>query len=1036
MTIAELSIKRPVTAIMFFVSLFVIGLIAAIRLPLEAFPEVSPPFIFVQLPYTGSTPEEVERTILRPVEEAVSTMTGIKRMDANARSDGAEIFMQFSDWDRDVAIAASEARERIDAIRDDLPEDLQRFNVFKFSTTDEPVLRVRLASKSDLTGSYDMIEREFKRRIERIPGVARVDVTGAAPNEVEIAIDPDRLTAHNLGLNELNERLKAVNFSISAGQIDDGGKRLRVQPVGEIADLQQLRDLVINNAGVRLGDIAQVRLKPQRMNYGRRLDGRPAIGLDIFKERNANLVDVSSKALAEVEAIRKQPELSDIRIIIIDNQGDNVTKSLLELAEAGGIGLLLSIAVLFFFLRHWPSTLMVTLAIPICFVMTLGFMYFTGVTLNILSMMGLLLAVGMLVDNAVVVVESIYQERERMPDQPVMASILGTKHVAIALSAGTLCHCIVFLPNLFGERNFLSIYLSQIAITISVSLLASWLVAVSLIPMISARLKTPPAVRSDRGVIPRMQKRYAKFLRWTLEHRGKSVLGILLIIAVSIVPFNLTKKNMFGGDDGTETNIFYQWKGAYTKEQMSDEILKVEKFLDTNRKKYNITQIYSYYSEQGWGGTRITFDVAKISESKGIIEQLRKDLPKSARANIGIGNQGGGGGGGGPGQNVQVQLVGDSTETLVELANDIVPILAKRKELRDVRVDIGDQNSELSVRVDRERAASFGFSAQEVASFVGLALRGAPLREFRRGETEVPVWVRFAGAEDFGMKDVASFTVRAPDGRTVPLLAMVEVAVKPSATQIQRANRQTTVAIQANLGDKITVPEARKAMEEVLKSVAFPAGYNFTFESGAFEDEAEAQQQMMFNLLIALIMIYVVMAAVFESLLFPSAIMTGVLFSVFGVFWLFWLTGTEFNIMAFIGILVLMGVVVNNGIVMIEHINNLRRRGLSRTDALVEGSKERLRPILMTMGTAILAMVPISLTQTQIGGDGPAYYPMARAIAGGLAFSTVVSLLFLPTIYAMLDDLRTNTSRMIRRARGKQVEGPTGGAAITALSVD
>jgi HAE1 family hydrophobic/amphiphilic exporter-1 len=1036
MTIAELSIKRPVTAIMFFVSLFVIGLIAAIRLPLEAFPEVSPPFIFVQIPYEGSTPEEVERTLLRPVEEALSTMTDVKRMDANARSDGAEIFMQFSDWDRDVAIAASEARERIDAIRDDLPDDLQRYNVFKFSTTDEPVLRVRLASSTDLTGAYDMIDREFKRRLERIPGVARVEVTGAAPNEVEIAIDPDRLTAHNLSINDLNTRLQAVNFSVSAGQIDDGGRRLRVQPVGEITDLQQLRDLIIDTKGTRLGDIAEVRLKPARMNYGRRLDGKPAIGLDIFKERQANLVEVSSNALKEVEAIRDQPEMAGIQIKIIDNQGDNVTSSLLELAEAGGIGLLLSIAVLFFFLRHWPSTLMVTLAIPICFVMTLGFMYFTGVTLNILTMMGLLLAVGMLVDNAVVVVESIYQERERMPDQPTMASIVGTKHVAIALSAGTLCHCIVFLPNLFGDRNFLSIYLSQIAITISVSLLASWLVAVSLIPMISARLKTPPAVRSDRGLIPRLQSGYARFLRWTLEHRGKSVLGILMIIAISIVPMNLTKKNMFGGDDGTETNIFYQWKGAYTKEQMSAEILKIEKFLEANRKRYNITQIYSYFSEQGWGGTRITFDLDKIDETKATIEKLRNDLPKSARANIGIGNQGGGGGGGGgPGQNVQVQLVGDSTETLVELANDIVPILSKRKELRDVRVDIGDQNSELSVHVDRDRAAAFGFSAQEVASFVGLALRGAPLREFRRGETEVPVWVRFAGAEHFGVEDIDSFTVRAPDGRTVPLLAMVDVAVKPSATQIQRANRQTTVAIQANLAEKATVPEARKAMEEALKSVAFPAGYSFTFESGAFEDEAEANSQMMFNLLIALIMIYVVMAAVFESLLFPSAIMSGVLFSVFGVFWLFWLTGTEFNIMAFIGILVLMGVVVNNGIVMIEHINNLRRRGLSRTDALVEGSRERLRPILMTMGTAILAMVPISLTNTQLGGDGPPYYPMARAIAGGLAFSTVVSLLFLPTIYAMLDDLRTGTSRMVRRARGKG-DGSVPAAAVVALKAE
>lgn len=1034
MTIAELSIKRPVTAIMFFVSLFVIGLIAAVRLPLEAFPEVSPPFIFVQLPYTGSTPEEVERTVLRPVEEALSTMTSIKRMDANARGDGAEIFMQFSDWNRDAAIAASEARERIDAIRDQLPEDLQRYNVFKFSTTDEPVLRVRLASKVDLTGAYDMIDREFKRRIERIPGVARVEVTGAAPNEVEIAIDPDRLTAHNLSINDLNTRLQAVNFSVSAGQIDDGGRRLRVQPVGEITDLQQLRDLVIDAKGTRLGDISDVRLKPARMNYGRRLDGRPAVGLDIFKERNANLVDVSSKALAEVEAIRKRPELSDLRIIIIDNQGDNVTTSLLELAEAGGIGLVLSIAVLFFFLRHWPSTAMVTLAIPICFVMTLGFMYFTGVTLNILSMMGLLLAVGMLVDNAVVVVESIYQERERMPDQPVLASILGTKHVAIALSAGTLCHCIVFLPNLFGQRNFLSIYLSQIAITISVSLLASWLVAVSLIPMLSARMKTPPAVRSEHGLIPRLQRRYASLLRWTLEHRGKSILGILVIIAVSIVPMVLTKKNMFGGDDGDEANIYYQWKGAYTKEQMSAEILNIEKFLDARRKQYHLTQIYSYYSEQGWGGTRITFDMDEVDDTKALVEKIRKELPKSARASVGIGNQGGPGGGGPPGQNVQVQLVGDSSQTLVELANDIVPILARRKELRDVRVNTGDQNSELAVKVDRDRAASFGFSAQQVASFVGLALRGAPLREFRRGETEVPVWVRFAGAEQFGVEDIASFTVRAPDGRTVPLLAMVEVQVRPSATQIQRANRQTTVAIQANLGEKVTVPEARKAMEATLKAISFPAGYSYTFEGGAFEDEAEANKQMMFNLLIALIMIYVVMAAVFESLLFPSAIMSGVLFSVFGVFWLFWLTGTEFNIMAFIGILVLMGVVVNNGIVMIEHINNLRRRGLSRTDALVEGSRERLRPILMTMGTAILAMIPIAMTTTQMGGDGPPYYPMARAIAGGLAFSTIVSLLFLPTIYAILDDLRNGTGRLVRRARGKESAVPA--AAVAALKAE
>lgn len=1037
MSVAEFSIKRPVTTVMFFVSLFVVGLIAAVRLPLEAFPSVTFPGIFLQLPYSGSTPEEVERTVLRPVEEAVSTMTGIKRMDGSAKADGASMFIQFSDWERDASIAASDARERIDAIRDELPDDLQRYFVLKFSTSDEAVVKVRLASDRDMTREYDMIDREFKRRLERIPGVARVDVLGAPPSEVEIAISSDRLNAHGVGLNDLNARLRNVNFSVSAGQIDDGGKRLRVQPVGELVDLDQYRNIVIDDKGTRLGDVADVVLKPSRMDYGRRLDGRPAVGLDIFKERSANLVQVSRDVLAEVNAIAADPALNGVQVLVVGDQGESVTTSLLELAEAGLVGLLLSVIVLYFFLRHWPSTLMVCTAIPICFVMTLGFMYFAGVTLNILTMMGLLLAVGMLVDNAVVVVESIYQERERMPDQPRLASLLGTRNVAIALSAGTLCHCIVFVPNLFGDRNMISIFMAQIAITISVSLLASWLVAVSLIPMLSARMKTPPAVRNDRGLIPSLQRRYAAFLRWTLEHRGKSVLGIVLIVAVSVLPMTQMKVNMFGGEDALEADVFYQWKGAYTKEQMSEEIERIENFLDANRKKYGIVQIYSFFSEEGWGGTQIKFDEARSDQTPAVIEQLRKDLPKSARAQIGIGgNQGGPGGGGGfGGETVQVQLVGDSSETLRELGADIVPVLASRKELRDVRINAGDQNSELSVRVDRERAASFGFSADNVSTFVGLALRGAPLREFRRGDTEVPVWVRFAGAENFGTKDIASFTVRAPDGRIVPLLAMVDVEVKAAATEIQRSNRQTTLTLQANLADKVTPQEARDAMEQALKAVTFPPGYSFTFDAGGGQDDQEAMQQMMFNLLIALVMIYVVMAAVFESLLFPTAIMSGVLFSVFGVFWLFWLTGTEFNVMAFIGILVLMGVVVNNGIVMIEHINNLRRRGMSRTDALVEGSRERLRPILMTMGTAILAMVPIALGQTKMAGGGPPYFPMARAIAGGLAFSTVVSLLFLPTIYAMLDDMRSSTIRIVRRARGLQ-GGDAAAATVAAIEAE
>jgi hydrophobic/amphiphilic exporter-1 (mainly G- bacteria), HAE1 family len=1029
MSLAELSLKRPVTAIMFYVSMVVIGIIASFRLPLEQFPEINVPFIMVQLPYPGSSPQEVERTIARPVEEALSTLPGIDSINSTSRADGATVFLGFKDWDRDIELAASEARYQMDGIRGDLPDDLQRYQVLKFSPSDEPLQRIRFAGDRDMTTEYELIRREFQRRIERIPGVARVDITGAPPSEVEIAINPARLGATGVALNQLAAKLQAVNFSVSAGDITDGERRIRVQPVGEIRDLDQLRNLVINEAGLKLSDVAEIKLKQQKTDFGRRLDGKPAVGLDIFREQNANLVEVSKAINQEIKAIASEPQFSGIQIKQISDQAENVTSSIDELVEAGIVGSLLSCLILFYFLRHWPSTLMVTLAIPICIVMTLGAMHFFGITLNILSMMGLLLGIGMLVDNAVVVVESIYQYREKYPNDPVRCAVEGTKSVQIAISAGTLTSIIVFLPNIFGATNQISIFLGQVAITITISLLASWLVAVSLIPMISARLKTPPAVTAEHGFVPRLTKSYSKFLRWTLEHRGQALLGIFLISLVSLIPVQLTEKDMFKNDVGREIEMYYDWKGAYSLDQISEEVLKVEKFVEERKDQYQIVQIYSWFSEQGWAGTRVTLKEPNPSlwdrlllrktepgllKSEEVQEMLRKDIPKTPRAQIGFNGGGPGGGGGGQDDGIRVRLFGDSNEVLVEVANSTIELLSKKKELRDVRVDTGDDNSELTIKVNRERAAAYGFSAQEVAQYIGIALRGSPLREFRDGESEIPVWVRFAGAEKFSSNDLESLKLRRVDGTEVPILSVVDVEILKGATQINRENRRTSLTIQANLADKVTTEDAREAMTAVLDSINFKPGYGYSF-GGNFERNDEGSDQMLINMLMAMVLIYVLMAALFESLLMPLAILSSVIFSIFGMFWLFALTGTTMTIMAMIGILVLMGVVVNNGIVMFEHINALRRRGYARTDALVEGSKERLRPILMTMGTTILGMIPLCIGGTQIGGDGPAYYPMARAIVGGLIFSTMVSLLFLPSIYVLLDDMGVWTWRLVKR---------------------
>lgn len=1036
MSLAELSLRRPVTAVMCFVSLVVIGLLAAFRLPLEQFPDINVPFVFVSIPYPGSSPQEIERQITRPVEEALSTMPGIASINSTSRADNSGIFLQFSDWDRDIAISASEARDRIDAIRSELPDDLQRYFVQKFSSNDEPLMRVRFASDRDLKNSYTLIQQTIQKRLERIPGVARVDITGAPPPEVEIAIDPVRLASYNLSLNELSAKLQAVNFSVSAGDINDQQRRIRVQPVGEIKDIEELRRLPMNDKGLKLSDIADVHFKLQRQDFGRRLDGREAVGVDILREQNANLVNVADAIHAEIEKIKLDPELTGIKFNIVSDSAESVKSSITELVEAGVVGSLLSIIVLFYFLRHWPSTLMVSLAIPICIVITLGVMYFTGMTLNVLSMMGLLLGIGMLVDNAVVVVESIYQYREKYPDDPVRCAIEGTKSVQLAISCGTLTSIIVFLPNIFGETNFISIYLSQVALTITIALLASWLVAVSLIPMISARLKTPPAITKAHGFVPALSKRYGNFLSWSLGHRGYSFFGIFLIIIISMIPFKYTKFDMQSNEVGRELSMYFRWNGAYSLEQMSDEVAKVEKFIDDRRDRYQIKQIYVYYSEQGWGGMNLTLrdDLRSCSSfvshgirlvnpdylcaipSAKVQDMIREELPKYARAEVGFQGGGPGGGGGGQDNSVEIFLNGDSTETLHQIGAEMIPVLSKQPELRDVRLNSGDENSEIQVSVDRARAAALGFSAQDVAQYISIALRGTTLREFRKGDQEIPMWVRFEGAEKFKIEQLAGLTLRRPDGTTVPLMSLVNVAIAKGDSQISRQDRLTSLSIKANKAPGVTTEQAKEAFKRVLKNL--PPGYAYSESQGGFNG-GDAGAQMGTNTLIALLMILIVMAALFESLLMPLAILTSIVFSALGVFWLFALTGTTFDIMASIGILVLMGVVVNNGIVLFEHINALRRSGVPRTEALITGCKERLRPILMTMGTTILGMLPLCFGTTQIGGDGPAYYPMARAVVGGLAFSTIVSLVFLPTIYAGLDDLRIKTGKIMERAKSK-----------------
>jgi HAE1 family hydrophobic/amphiphilic exporter-1 len=1014
MSPAEFALRRPVTIIMVFLSLVAIGLVSVRLLPLEYFPAVDVPFIAIQIPYQGSTPEEVEREITRPVEEVLATLSGIKRLDSRSSDSGSNFEVIF-DWGEDVSIKAVEARERVEAIRDQLPADVRRINVFKFNFTDQPVLRLRISSERDLSGAYDMLMRKLVRPLERIPGVARVDLEGVEPREIRIELIADRVVSHGIDLVDLQRKLQQVNFSDSAGLIRDNETRYRVNPKGEFRTVEEIGRLVIGEEGLRLSDIADIRYDNRKRTYARHLDRRYAIGISVFKENGANLVDVGQRALAEVERIGQSPEMRGIQVFFLDNQAEGVTESLSELLKAGLIGALLSLIVLYFFLGHVQTTLMVSLAVPTAITITLGVMYFLGLSLNILSMMGLMLAVGMLVDNSVVVSESIHREHESTPGDPKGAALRGVRAVGLAVAAGTLTSAAVFLPIIFGEQDQISIFLTHVAISIVVSLAVSLFIAQTLIPLMATRLDQPSS-KHQNAPVEWLKHRYVRLLGWTLRHRWASAALVVLTLVSAAVPLSLVETDMFPQDQTRKLYLSYHLNGRYPLAKIKESVDRIEEYLYAHQEEFEIRTVYTYYDEEGSRNTLSAIlltddDQAKLS-SEEISRRIMEGLPKIAigRPSFEFERVGGGDG-------LNVTLTGSSSAVLRQLAEDAVRLLSAVEGLSGVVSEANAGDQEVQLRVDRERANLLGFSTQEVAQAVAIAIRGVDLREFKGEEGEVPVRLQLRESDRENLSDLRDIKLYNSAGEAVPLMSMVHLSELSGPTEIRRLDRETGLRVTAQL-DGITAEQARERIEANMELLQLPAGYAWRF-GGGFDDDQEAMQKMLFNILLAIAIIYIVLAAQFESLIYPASMICTILFSVIGVYWFFLFTGTTFTLMAMIGILILIGVVVNNGIVLIDHVNQLRLKGLSREAALLRAGEERLRPILMTVGTTVLGLTPLCIGTTQIGGDGPPYFPMARAIVGGLLFSTFVSLVLLPTIYSWLDIIRhwpAALGRLVTRA--------------------
>ncbi len=1015
------ALRRPVTTLMTFVAVSLVGIISAWLLPLEMFPDIRFPGLQVQIPYDGSTPEEVERLIARPAEEALATLSGIQEMRSTSSETGAELIVLF-DWDRDPSAIAFEVRTKLESIRHQFPPTANRIITNMFAAGDDRVVVVRISGQQDLSRKYEMLDRYLKQPIERLDGVARVSLEGVEPLELRILVDPVRLAAHKVNVQTLRQVLESANFSVSAGEITAGSQRLSVRPIGEFRTLDDVRDFVIQG-NLRLSDIADVRLVTPDLQVGRHLNGRPGVGLDVFKSTGANIVDVADRVMAEVEKARALPELQGIDILVLMDQAEGIRSSLTELRNSGLIGGAMALIVLFLFLRDWPTTLIVSLAVPFSLVVTLAAMFFLGLSLNILTMMGMMLAIGLLVDNAVVTTESIFRHRQLAPDEPKAATLSGVSEVGMAVLAGTLSTIIVFLPIVFGETNQMSLFMVHVAVPIVVAMTASLLVAQTIIPTLTARFPAPPPIQAASS-FGRLQDRYVRMLAWVLKHPWKTA-GLVLLTLVSPIPLfagELLKVDMFPQDASDRLQLVYHIEGSYPLERVEQGVDRVEAYLEQNKERFGIELVYSYYTpDQAGSVIKLKPRDELPMTARELMVEIEKGMPE-----IIIGkpsfrfedNQGGGAG-------FSLRLSGESTERLIELSRDVVSKLSQIEGFDSVRSTARAGEQEVQVRVDRARAAQLGLSAQIVAQTVAGAMRGDRLKEFRSDEREVQMRLAFRPNDRQSIDDLAATPLFLPNGERSTLGSVATFHIEKTERTIERFDRLTAINIEGIVSEDSSLQEVRKRTETMMKDYQLPPGYSWQFGKGV-DDDQQAMQDMLVNIALAIVLIFLVMSSLFESTLYPVSIVSSIVFAVVGVFWGLTLTGTPMTFMAMLGIMILIGVIVNIGIVLVAHILDLRRQGLPRDEAILQAARDRLRPILMTTLTTLLAMLPLALGDAQIGGGGPAYYPMARALMSGLAFGAVTSLFFVPAFYVWLDNFSRWRRRLSAASRPQPRAVPVG----------
>ncbi|XZE45385.1 efflux RND transporter permease subunit [Pirellulaceae bacterium SH467] len=1015
MSISDLCIRRPVFTWVLVLIPVVLGIVSYMELGVDLFPKVDFPVISISASLPGASAEEMESSVTKPLEEALNTIAGIDELRSTTREGSTTVVVRFV-LEKNGDVGAQEARDKVSSISRSLPEGMETPLVNKFDLDAAPIITLGVSGNRDIREVTEIAKRQVQEMLQTVPGVGNVFLTGGRSRAINVRIDTDRLRAYGISVEEVRRSLVAQNLEVPGGIVDQGAKEMVLRTLGRVSQSDKFNDLIVANRNgypIRIRDIGHAEDSIEEPRGLSRLDGQNAVSLFVQKQSGTNTVAISDAIQERLGRIKKTLP-SDIRVEITQDQSRFIRVSMEEvkfhLLLAAG---LVAVTILLF-IRDWRTTIIATLAIPTSIVPTFLFMQFMGFTLNNITMLGLIMAIGIVIDDAVVVHENIFRHMEENGLDAMRASIIGTKEISLAVLATSLSLVVIFVPVAF-MGGMVGRFFSSFGLTVAFAIVMSLFVSFTLTPMLCSRflkLESGHGAQSKSGWVYRLVETfYGWVLRWSMRHRWLTMLlSVLVVISTVPIAMNLGV-NMIPRDDQSELQVSFITPEGYTLERTDAVVREIEdRLAKLPGVVHRFVSIGQSGSAKGQGDvTRgsIYLRLVELEDREysqfGMMDRVREILMEYPDLRTAVSDVSAlGGGPNGDNRIFQISLQGPEVEKLAEYAEQLREKLSNLPGLVDIDSTLSMRKPELQVDIDRERAMDLGIPVQTIANSLNVLVGGQIVSSFKDGIEQYDVWLRADHQFRSDSKDLLALAIPSPTVGLVELGSLASLNEKQGPNQIDRLNRQRTVTIMAH-PDGVSLNEAVRFANQCIAEMNLPPEYGIVY-GGQAEMLGETAYYFMVALGLSVTFMYLILAAQFESWVHPVSILSGLPVTIpFGLLSLL-LFQTPLDLYAMFGLFMLIGIVKKNGILQVDKTNELRDRGMPREQAILEANYTRLRPILMTTVMLMAAMIPIALGQ---GPGASARASMAKVIIGGQALSLVLSLVATPVMYSLLDDAKS-----------------------------